>query len=208
MFRTIILILTALCMTGCNILAYPAYVLFGQPDKKVKAEYTGLEKQTTVIFVVTNPAIDFEYPYTGLNIALATADRIKKNVKTAQFVDPESVDNYQREKIDWLSIPISEIGQHFQAARVLYIDLVQFTMREEDSINLLRANIAADIRVYEMDSATPNEPAFQTDVEVVYPKLGPSLFSDEAHAMIYQESIALFAEDLAKKFYDHKVPAE
>jgi len=208
MFRAVILMLTAACLSGCNILAYPAYVLFGQSEKKVKAEYTGLEKQTTLIFVVTNPAIDFEYPYTGLNITLASADRIAKQVEDTRFADPEAVDKYQREKIDWLSFPIAEIGQHFQASRVLYIDMVQFTMREEDSLNLLRAHIAADIRMYEIDSLTSDEPAYQTDLEVLYPKLGPSLFSDEAHAMIYQQSIALFAEELAKKFYDHKVAAE
>jgi hypothetical protein len=195
-------------MTGCNILAYPTYVLFGQSHKKVKAEYTGLENHSTVIFVVTNPAIDFEYPYTGLNISLATADQISRNVKNATFIDPETVDKYQREKIDWLSIPVSEIGRDFQADRVLYIDLVQFTMREEDSINLLRAHIAADIRVYEMDSESPNQHTYQTDLDILHPKMGPSLFSDTAHALIYQESISRFAEELAKKFYNHKIPVD
>ena len=49
---TILLLITLTCLTGCNWLEFPAYVIFGQVGPKVPPEYTGLQDATTAIVVV------------------------------------------------------------------------------------------------------------------------------------------------------------
>ena len=206
--RKLVLLLVLMFVAGCNLLEHPLYVLFGQTSKKVKAEYAGLRGKKTVIFVATGPGVDFEYPGARMNLALATADVLSQHVKDAEFVDARMVDTFQREDLDWLSLPMAELGEKFSADLVLYLDMIEFTLAEPESINLLRAYVTADIRVYEMDSANPNKPNYQTEISITYPEQGPLPMSDVAMQRVMYRSIGLFAEELSYVFYDHRVTVE
>ena len=204
--KFILLVLSGLFLGGCNLLELPAYVLFGQSHKSVKAEYRGLKGTTTAIIITTGPAVDFEYPYARTNVALAVAQAITENVKKVKFVDQDSIDIFQQENLDWASFPISRIGQKFGAQRVLYLDLYQFTMYEQSSINLLQGNATAALQIYEIDGPQPDRPAYRSEVAVQYPPNNPVAVSDAALLNIRINTIKLFADQLARKFYNHKVP--
>jgi len=206
MKRTALLFILTIFLGGCNVLEYPVYVLFGSRSKKVKAEYTDLEGKKIAIMVAGRTAIDFEYPYARMDLALAAAQSIRQNVKKTEFVDQEKIDTYQREDIDWYSLPLSEIGRKFGAQRIVYLDLLQFSMTETNSVNLLRGRIEAQLRVYDMESDQGDIPCYESEVGVVYPEYAPRPRSDSARIEVQRESILLFAEKLAQKFYDHKVP--
>ena len=45
MKRMALTLLLAFAAGGCNLLEWPMYVLFGQSQTKIKAEYTGLENR-------------------------------------------------------------------------------------------------------------------------------------------------------------------
>ena len=99
----------------------------------------------------------------------------------------------------------AEIAAKFDAQRILYLDLIQFASRETDSVNLLRGRIWAQVRVYEIDSADPEKVAYETEVQVIYPEQAPTPISDNARIAVRQGSINLFAQELARKFYTHKI---
>jgi hypothetical protein len=189
---------------GCNYLAYPAYVLFGGNEKKVKAAYKNLKGKKIAIFVVSRPAFDFEYPYASMNIGLACAHTISKHVKDVTFVEQDKIQDFQLENLDWLSMPVSQIAKRFDAERLIYIDLYEFTMYEQGSITLVRGQVSADVRIYEMDSPAPDNETYKTEIKILVPPNAPVPASEESLYAINQQSIMTFAEELAKIFYDHK----
>ena len=79
---------------------------------------------------------------------------------------------------------------------------------EIDSVNLLRGRITAHIRIYDRQSAQPDKPCYETEVSIVFPEQGPLPMSDSARMGIEQQTLVLFAEELARKFYKHKVDSE
>ena len=204
MIRIILLLIISVTIGGCNLLEYPLYVLLGQSHTKVKAEYTGLENQTVAVLIVGQSAIDFEEPYARMDLALATEQALTEYVKGVELADQEKIQNFQRSRFDWYGLPVSDIINQFQVQRLLYVELIQFTIREPESVNLLRGHIWAQLRVYEKESHTPDLPVFETEVEVIFPEQAPAPYSEAARFNIRQQSIALFALEVARKFHDHK----
>ncbi len=205
-FNCTVLLAAAMLLGGCNILEWPLYVLFGQSTSKVKAEYTGLKNQRIAIIVATGPGINFEYPYARTNVALASAQVIGKYVKKAQFVNQDEIEAFQMENLSWATLPVETIGLKFDATRILYLDLYQFTMHEENSVHLLRGQIRASARVYEINGN--RKAVYQTEISVEWPKHGPRPMSEATLARLQMETIVKFAERLARKFYDHKASAK
>lgn len=205
MKKVVSLVVLVSMLAGCNLFEHAVYTIFGQSSKKVKAEYTGLASKRVAIFVATAAGVDFEYPSANVNLALASSDVLARHIDEVQFVDAESIDKFQREDLDWLSLPIRDLGKMFNADRILYLDMIEFTVVEPQSINLLRGYITADVRVYEMDSVNPDKPSYQSELNVVYPEHGPTPAGDSAEQSVMYRSISLFAEELARRFYDHKV---
>ena len=208
MKRIIVLFILTVFLGGCNVLEYPIFILFGAKSKKVKAEYTELAGKNIAIMIAGRPAIDFEYPYARLDLGLAAAQSIGQHVKGTSFVDQEKINTYQREDIDWYSLPISEIGKKFDSERIVYLDVLQFSMTEINSVNLLRARIDAELRVYDMESVEPDIDVYASEISIVYPEHAPRAMSESARMEIQRQSILLFAETLAQKFYDHKIPVK
>lgn len=204
--QSLFLISILFLVGGCNLFT-PIAVLFHSKEKKVKAEYKGLEEKKTVIIVEASPGTEFEFPNARANVALATAYELGSKIKKVTVVDWEKIDAFQRDDLDWLSLPVSEIGKKFDAQRVLYVDLIEYTTMEEFSVNLLRGRMIVDLRVYEMDGPRPDEPVYQTEVSVIYPENTPIPLSDEStKARVELQTIRNLAIDIVRKFYDHKIP--
>ena len=203
-FIIISLTTTALFLSGCNLLTYPVYILFGQTKQSVKAEYRGLTGKKIAIVVAGQPAIEFEQPYARMDLALVSAQAVSDHVKDVTFSDQDRIDRFQRESLDWYSVEISEIARKFDAEVVLYIDLIQFTTAEIDSINLLRGRIWGQVSVYDMSAANPDSPEYETEVQVIYPEQMPLPISDSASIAVRQNTLLMFAEELDRKFYEHK----
>ncbi|MCF7958229.1 MAG: hypothetical protein K9M57_07275 [Phycisphaerae bacterium] len=190
---------------GCNLLELPVYALFGQSYKKVKAEYTGLKGKKVAIIIAMGPLINYDYPDARLNVALAVGDLIKKNVDDVTLIDQNQIENYQNRYLDWLSMPMSELGTHFKADRVLYIDLYEYTMHDESSVNLLRGRLNGSLYIYDMESRQQDRAVYNGDVKTQYPKDHPEPLSEKALHKIRFNSIVLFADGVAKKFYNHEI---
>jgi hypothetical protein len=201
----LIVSLAGLFAGGCNWFQLPLYAIFGQTHTNVKAEYTALAGKKIAIVIATGPSTNFDYPQARTNITLAIIQTITKHVKNVQFVDRAEIEKFQKENLDWGALSMGNIARRFGAQRVLYLDLYQFTMYEPNSINLLRGNIAAAMSVYEADSANPDRQAYHTNVEIVYPENQPVPLSGPAMKSVQYNAIVLFADQVARKFYDHKI---
>ena len=203
--RILTVLLAGLFAGGCNLFELPLYAIFGKSHTNVKAEYKGLTGKKIAIIIATGPSTNFDYPQARTNIALATIQTVSKHVKNVEFIDQALIEKFQKQNLDWVALSMGEIARRFGAQRVLYMDLYQFTMYEPNSINLLRGNIAAAMSVYETDSANRDRPAYRTDIEIVYPEHQPKPLSKSAMKSVQYYSIALFADQVARKFYNHKI---
>ena len=192
-------------LAGCNILAHPTYVLFGQSSQKVKAQYTGLPGGKTVIIMSSQASLEFDYPGIRENITLAIEKEITDNVKDVQFVDQREVEKYIERELDWISMPVTRLARQFGADRVLYIDMYRFSLHEENAVGILRARINAVLRVYEIDGEQPGRAVYSTELAVVFPEHHPLSMSDSALQAVQTNSVKLFAQQAAYKFYDHKI---
>jgi len=202
--------MTALCvvilLAGCNLLEFPAYVLFGQRTRKVKAEYRHLKNERIALMVSAGPGIDFEYPYARTDLALACAQVFGQRVEGVRFVEQEEIEKFQSAHLDWATMGKAELADVFGVGHIIWLDLIQFTLREESSVNLLRGRVLSAVRVFDKHGAAPNVPSYQTEISVVVPDHGPLPVSDVALQGIYRQTMLRFADKLASKFYDHKVP--
>ncbi len=206
--KKLILLPVMLWLCGCNMLEWPAYVLFGKKNETVQAEYTGLKGKKTAILVSSGPGINYEYPYARTNIALAVAQMTEKHVKKVEFIEQEKVETYQLENLDWVARPKTSVAAELDAERIIYLDLYQYTMTEPGSVNLLQGQIRAGVSIYAADAEKPNLPVYTTEVGVSWPEHGAEPAGGEALSRIQLQSIVRFADALSKKFYDHQVPAK
>ncbi len=209
MKKQFVVILAAILMlSGCNALQYPAYVLFGGSKVKVKAEYEGLTGQSTALMLISRPGIDFEFPLAKIELALAANSLLAAKIEGCTLVDQQKVDDIQQTNLDWMSMPFSQLGDKLQANRIVYVDLIQFTMNETDGSGLLRGRLVAAVSVYEIDGKSPDGPVYETEIAVTLPKYGPTFMNNGTLEKFYRMVIDKFALELARKFYDHKVKAD
>ena len=205
MRKTLIVILLLLvCAGGCDILAYPVYLLFGDHNPKVKAEYEGLADKRIALMIAGQPGIEFEYPYITANLATVSENLISQQVKDTSFVEKEKVETFQRQSSRWIGLNMDEIKNHFDAQQLISIELVRLTLLEDNTVNLLRGRLIADVKVYDLEAIPNDQPVYETDIQIVVPESAPVYQSDAAQQQIEQKLIALFATRLAYKFYDHK----
>jgi hypothetical protein len=195
---------TLCVLPGCNLLEFPMYVLFGSSTVTVKAEYKGLEETRTALVIMTDSGTDFEFPYLRLDLALMAGTLMKEKIDELTLVDAETIIRFQRNDLDWYRLAMTELGKRFDAQRIVYLDVIRFSILEDNSIGLLRGRAEADVRVYDMTSDKPEKPVYQTAISITYPEQVPIPLSDTAQQQVMQRTLYMFGTELTHKFVDHK----
>jgi len=198
---------------GCNAMAFPAYVLAGAaPAKTQKAEFDGLRGQTVAIVVYCGLDVSYEFRNIDIrwDLGMVLREEMVKNVKDCRIADPLRVARYQDQNTHWDTSPMPQIGRDLQADYVLYVSLLEFTTREPGSTNLARGRIEAQLSLWNThpDKGTDGCVWRKENVSVIYPKEGPipATAADVGPLRIATER--LFADLVAKNFYDYKLPKE
>ena len=204
------LLAAAVALSGCKTLSFLAYALWpGSRERNVEAEYGGLADSTVAVVVYCDQGVLYEYPHVRLAISSVVTEQLRQNVKGIRPIDPRRIAKYQDEDIYWDEMDKTALGKSFAADRVLFISLVHYSSREPGSLNLYRGRITAQAAVY--DAALPERKAKVwnwDNIKVVYPEHDPTGQMRDSDAAIRFRTQQIFAEMLAKKFYDHKVPIE
>jgi len=191
--------------SGCYLPHFAVW-LFGPRKimKEVKAEYP-LESARLVIVPYAGTDVLFTYPMAPIEIGQALVNEIGQHfsdrVKT--IVHPVRVVRWQKSTLDWPNMSLVEIGEHFQADTVLYVELERYTMVEERSANLFRGRARARVQVVKVEDE--HNPVYETVVETVVPEDRPVSVLGTSERMIRQATNLVFAREVVWKFYDHKV---
>lgn len=201
-----------LAAAGCDSgsMGYILSRLAPRPKAKtVPAEYASLPGHRVAVVVHTEPAMEYEYPGVRVGLASMITSQFRANVKGAAVVDAREVAQYQDENLRWDEMDRGELGRKLQCDYLLYISLVEYSMREPGSVGLFRGRITAEVSVF--DSAQPerNGRVWRgKDITVVYPPGGsPNNLSEDGRT-VRRKAEDMFVDIVVKNFYSHKVQPE
>lgn len=164
------LLVGSLLLPGCAQAVLLGYLIGGPPaiepkfDTETGKSLVGSDDKVVVI-CYADPAVRLKYSKLDVELAsrvaqLFTAQKIK-------VVEPEYVRDWVDKHKDWESA--HEIGEAFDAKYVVEIELVNFTLYEENSAILFRGRSEGAVNCYEMTAGGGSEKIFSTDLGFAFP---------------------------------------
>lgn len=197
---------------GCDLFQAAAYVLTPDPTQTIEAEYGGLAGQKVAIIVYADQEILY-VANADVQTAMYVAQAFKEaqdhgDLRGMELVPVTETIRFQQ-RSDWYNMRVPQIGRHFNADRVLYIELEEYARREPGSPNLLRGRISATLKVYQVSKAGEppprRNPVYATRLGIVWPEDSPLMMSDENLIRVEAGMLARFAKRVARKFYTYKI---
>jgi hypothetical protein len=188
---------------GCNWAQ--AWLIATTPDpvEHVPAEYEGLAGQRVVLVVEAEMETLFDFPRIRRQVAEQIAFDLDKHVEGVTIVPPRQVEDYRQRGYRTEYEAAYKIGEHFQADRVLRIELLTFATREESSASLFRGRADVMLAVYDVHAENPTDPPWQGRLQVYYPPSGPLTVAQVTEQQVFTRTLNLLGERVAQKFYDH-----
>lgn len=159
------IILASMASSGCNLLSIP-YFLFFMPDPKTEAEIQKIaakdKKTEKKVLILTYGKLDLRPEL--LNSDREIAYNLEKHLKLLTSANSEKVtviparkaEEYKSTHPDWLDRDPAEVGKHFKADYVIYIEVNSLSIYEHGSGGTLYRG-RADINITLIDVNNPDE---------------------------------------------------
>jgi hypothetical protein len=169
------LFLTALGLTGCNLLALPFFI-FG-PEPSVEPSLKQLasdDKKDIKVMILTYSKLGAKPEFVRVDRDLSERLRVqlkagfdynKENVRVAM---PRRIEEFKNENPGWQTMDLDEIGKQFSADYLIYLEVKELTLYEKGSSNLLYRG-KAEISVSLIDVNNPSEGPLRKDFICQYP---------------------------------------
>lgn len=199
-------LMTSLLAAGCNLLV-PAAVVMSPPTRKVPPEFARLSGHRVAVFVWVPPATMTVYPYARYDLARYVGDALARHVDGVQVVSAAGIEEFLNSTADPVVEP-QELGRHFDADMVIYLQVLEFQVRDPATPNLLRARISASLSVVDLSDPTGRVATYPlSTVSVLYPRRGSiSVFDTRVDEReVRRAACEVFAEEVARRFYEHEV---
>lgn len=196
-----------LALTGCKLLTPIIFV--GEHKKKVSAEFDKLAHSRVAILVWTDQSTLFDYPYARFELATYIGDKLHVEMGQRHLdidvVDPRDVEDFIQKDAD-ARIDPSRVGRQFEADYVVYLEVLEFQIRDPEQPQFLRGKIHASVAVYDIREDPDLPHAYElAPVRSIYPESGPVLISATNSPHVREATYHKFSELVARKFYDHTV---
>jgi hypothetical protein len=204
-----LLVLQALALSGCSFGVMAGKFLTGDP--KLDAQFksmTGVnlaKGKHKVVVVCTIPAVvDEDLSTLNLDIIEGVTRRMK--LAGVDVISPDDVAAWIDENGGVVTDP-SAMAQAFEADYIAWIDLQAFSIREENSANLLRGRVQGFVRAYKVEEINGDRTAlsaFNTEFTTTYPAHQPVSELGRSALLFQKEFNDRVCDELAEKFYDHR----
>lgn len=197
-------------VSGCNWLI--PLIMVGEHKRKVPAEFTKLVNQNVLVLVWAQPETLFDFPRVRLETSTYIRDELAAKLKThnisADFVDPARVEDFLQRSLEATSDPVA-LGRKFDASMVVYLELLQFQIRDSDAPDYLRGKVHASVAVYDLTAAADETQRYELEpVTVRFPDGQPVMINPTATLRVHQGTYEVFAQTVARKFYDYEEDLE
>lgn len=207
-FRLLALLLTcSLLLTagGCNYLILLGYLIGGPPaiapDYETQTGKSLTDKDVVVAVACFAPKeVQYSFSHVDRELQKLVAQRL--HMHKIKVINPDAVRRWLDENPHW-DEP-SEIGRGVQATHVVYIDLTNYTLFEENSHELYRGRAEGVVSVYEVGEDGDGEATYTKDILSKYPLLdAPRSTSDSSKVGFQTEYLHRLSEEVGRLFYEH-----
>jgi len=201
----ILLLLAAVSIGGCKQLGALIYMGMPKQTKDISAEFSGLKNHTVAIVIYSDESTQYENHEVRMTLGTAIAHQLRSNVEKIKVIDPGIVSRFQDENLHWDSLPKWQMAEKLDADYILFIALIQYSMRVPGQVSAFQGRIVAEPKLYSRTDKD-NEPVWEADeiMEVTYPKIR-AVYDARYEPTIRHTSEVMFADRLAKYFYDYTV---
>lgn len=208
-FLMLMCLLSGLLTTssGCNYFVPLAYLIGGppsiEPDFDVMTKKSLSEKEITVAVVAyAPPELKWDFPKIDHELARYVSYRLVQN--HIKVINPDQIQQWLDQNSDW-NKP-EELGRTFGCDYVIYIDMGQFSLYEENSTTLYRGRSESYISVFEMDKDKESENCekiYSREVVSKFPIRAPRSTSEMALTTFKKEYLTRLSEEIGWLFYEH-----
>lgn len=204
--RAVLVVLAATTLGGCTLFNWFAAQF--APPKKVKAIYEPPAEEKVYLVFVDDLLHPVTYEPFKRMLTEKLGEALVEQDIAMQVVDYERLLDLMAAESDFNSMPISVVGERLGADVVLYVQVTDFQLKDNDVSPLWRGRFDASLRVVDVVDGR----LWPRDRPQGYPMERVETPQTEHPSPTYGAELArkmaeLAADRIAKLFYDHKVPA-
>lgn len=197
-------------LAGCNMLSVP-YFLFMAPEPKIEAEIGKVssadKKKINKVLILTYMKLDLrpEFLQADREIAFYLEKHLKElttaNKEKITIVSPRKVEDYKNQHPDWQDKEVSDIGKHFKADAVVYIEVNSLSLYEQGSGGTLYRG-KGDLTISLVDVNHPDESRPPQPFSTSYPREAKMIFTpnDKSPAEFRASFLEYLGRRIAWKF--------
>ena len=201
-------LLGVVVLSGCSGARYGLWLFTDPETKKVKAEFKGLKGHRVAVVIYADERVQLDYPNVRMTLGAQIVHQLRENVKKIRVLNPLAVARYQDENLYWDTQDKKKTANDLDVDYVLIVSLLEFSTRAAGQMNAYQGRIGAEVKLYSASKEEGQNCDWETEdlLEVIYPDLPQ--YSPRSEPIIRRDTEWRFADMLAKKFYNHKVPVE
>ncbi len=206
--RISLAVVTMSCLSlACNWLT--PIIFIGEHQKRIFPEFDKLPQKRVAIVIWTAPATLFDYPHARYELATYLGEKLSYEMEQRDLgttvVDARDIEDYLQKDLD-AQIDPSRVGRKFKTDYVIYIEILEFQVRDPESPLFLKGEIEASVVVHDTREDAPPLTKFDlTTVTSKFPLLGPIMMTSTNSQNVREGLYRTFAEDVARKFYEHNI---
>ncbi len=198
----VLLTAMTLSVSGCSWII--PLIFIGEHKEKVPAEFDKLDGKLTAVVVWADQETLFDYPHVRMELSMYITDKMWSSMKNVRLVDSRRIEDHIQKHIGTAIDPES-IGNAFDCDMVVYVELLEFQIRDQESPDFVRGKIDASVSVYDIKADPDNARRYELDqVETIFPENQSLLFNDTNAIVVRKETYEKFAETVARKFYSYE----
>ena len=197
--------------TGCQAVILLGYLIGGppsiDPDFEVQTKKS-LAKKGVKVMVLCYAPRELKWDNEAVDYELAKAVAYRLNGHKISVIDPDRIHAWLDQNDNW-DTP-DEVGNVFDADFIVYIDMKEYGLYEENSSQLYRGRTEAILSVIEMDPRNKRDPEatrkghqiYSKDISSRYPKSTPVSSDQYAYADFKKMYLSALSEEIGVKFYE------
>ncbi|MEZ6133236.1 MAG: hypothetical protein R3C59_31600 [Planctomycetaceae bacterium] len=193
-----------LVVPGCNYFILLGYLIGGPPqlqplfEKETKKSFTDRDVRVAVVAFAPDDLTKFHDNIDQMLSVRLSALLYKHKI---EVINPDAINAWMVNNPDWDSP--TEIGADFDVNFVVYVDISEFSLYEQDSTSLFRGRCEAIVSVYEMETDGDGRRIFTKNVNSVFPIQIPRSASDISYETFRHEYFFRLADEIGRLFYPY-----
>lgn len=192
-------------MPGCNHFILLGYLIGGPPqleplfEKETKKSFTDRDVRVAVVCYAPEELTKFHDNIDQLLMTRLSAMLYRNKI---DIINPDAIMAWMVNHPDWDSP--EEIGAEFDVNFVVYVDIAEFSLYEQDSTSLFRGRCDAIVSVYEMETDGDGKRIFNKEINSVFPIQVPRSASDVSYEQFRNDYFFRLADEIGRLFYPYQ----